>query len=98
MVPVEINIPEQITKGQYLGSIYASSSFVNSQNINIVTRIGTRVYLTVEPAGWLKTDVFDTGSYKNSLFLILSTVGFAATILLNLIYFVENRRYEKAKI
>jgi hypothetical protein len=93
-VPVNILIPSETETGEYIGVILAAKSKVNDEGINVVTRIGVRVYLTVTDNPSInnyQTNIFAVSPFSSALFMILSVVGFSGSIILNLITVKESR-------
>lgn len=94
-IPVIFTIPPEAKTAKYTAVIYAIQSKQKANNITFVTRIGTRIYLTVTQPTALQTSIFNSPEYKNTLFFILSFVGIMASIFYNMIHFLENKKYEK---
>jgi len=96
-VETTIKIPENAEKKEHMATILASKSETNAENIKITTRIGVRMYVSVDDNPLLQANIFNTPLYKNTFFFILSFIGVLATIFYNFIHYLENNKnkYEK---
>lgn len=88
-IPLMISVPEDAKDGQYTAAVFASKTDSTGENLNIVTRIGVRIYLTVTPATHGYTDIFTAPGNKSSFFLYLSSLGLFASIL----YYMYEKKY-----
>jgi hypothetical protein len=80
-VPVLIEIPSDASRGKYAAAILASKKEPAGDSLFVTTRIGVRVYLTVETAAEGLTDIFAAPQNKSIFFFGLSTAGLGASIL-----------------
>lgn len=82
---IELNfkIPKNIASKKYVGTILASKSKTNDQNIDIVTRIGVRIYLNINEKN-LQTNIFTNTTHYDSLLFTLAIIGFVGAVSLNL--------------
>jgi hypothetical protein len=94
-VPFEIHIPDNTNINKYYGGIFAVKESSSDSDVKIVTRIGVRIYLDVQP----KTDgfasVLNGPEVQGMFFFWLSAMGLAGAFLYNLILHLENKKYEK---
>jgi len=86
-LPVNINIPIDTPAKQYTASILASLTETNQQNLQIVTRIGVRIYLDVtnQTTGDMQTSIFRlTANPFLILGILLSVTGIIVGIVINI--------------
>jgi len=85
-IPVRMDIPEDAATGQYTAAVFAAQKkAVPGENLNIVTQIGTRIYLNVTHEGPGLASVIDAPEYKTSFFFILSLAGLLGSVAYYLI-------------
>jgi uncharacterized membrane protein len=84
-IPIEITIPNKANIDEYKGTILASKTEKNEQNLNITTRIGVRTYININKTNLLQTNIFTSSSYKSVFFFILSFIGVVGSILYSII-------------
>jgi uncharacterized membrane protein len=96
-IPVEIQIPKNVKADKYYGAIFAvkEATDTNNKNIEIVTRIGVRIYLDVTPEINGFASVLQSGGNQSLFFLWLSAFGLLASIIYNLILHGEHKAYAK---
>lgn len=92
-IPVTFTVPQNTENGQYAGAILAAKSDKNPQNINIVTRIGVRVYLDVTDPKPLMASIFTSPQYSATLFFILSLMALLGSLLYNVIHYRDQKAY-----
>lgn len=98
-IPFTIKIPKGIPAKEYTGVIFAAKQEQNdAQKINLVTRIGVRMYINVTSPKLFQNNFFMSPSYKNTLFFLLSLFGLLSAIFYNLIHFLESKRHVKKHI
>ncbi len=94
-IPFTFTIPKNTKPQEYTGVIYAVKEQTNAQNIKVVTRLGVRIYLEVGTFNTLSTNIFNTTTYKNTLFFGLSLIGFLGALFYHAIILIEKRKYAK---
>jgi hypothetical protein len=96
-IPVEIAIPETVKADKYYGAIFAvkEAADTNNKNLEIVTRIGVRIYLDVTPKIDGLASILQGGETQSMFFLWLSAFGLLASIFYNVILHRENKNYAK---
>jgi len=82
-IPVKISIPSTTEKGKYNAVILATVKETNPQNINIITRIGVRTYLTVSHTSELQTNLANL-PFSNIQLMILGLCIIGLIIGLNI--------------
>ena len=95
IIPVSIAVPADTPDDSYNAAIFAVQKEKNDNGLNIVTRIGVRVYLNVSNDGAGFINIFNSPAYKGSFFFVLSLMGASASLVYFLINFIETRKYGK---
>lgn len=94
-VPVEIKVPQNADIKNYKASVLGSKTETNSQNINITTRIGVRMYVDVHEATPSQANIFASPLYASTAFFVFSLLALLAAVFYNVIHYLENKKYAK---
>jgi hypothetical protein len=92
-IPVQITIPRDAEEKQYTAVIFAAKKDPAGPSLNIVTRIGVRIYLNVTTNAALYTNIFTAPEYKSAFFLAISSLGLIGSVL----HYLINRKETLAK-
>lgn len=95
-VPFEINVPASAEIKEYSGAILGSQSVKNENGLNIVTRIGTRLYLNVvEPAATGSTNIGSANIFSaQSIYFFLSLFALIGGSFYITINYLDQKKHE----
>ncbi len=95
-VPITITVPHSAQIKKYSGAILGSQSVKNENGLNIVTRIGTRLYLNVnKPAVTSATNVGKTNIFSpQSIYFFLSIFALIAGTFYITINYLDQKKHE----
>ena len=94
-ISFELTIPEAADIKNYTGAILASRKYANPNTINIVKRIGVRMFINITEPQPIQANIFSSRAYVNTMFFFLSLFGVMASIFYTLINYLDQRKYEK---
>jgi hypothetical protein len=97
-IPVEIAIPDNTPLEEFSGAVLASQTNSSNETLNIVTRIGVRMYLTVIPPQPFYTYFFVSPEFVNATFFSLSLFALLAAIFYTSLSIKDQRKYAKKQI
>lgn len=92
-IPLTLKIPANAAEGEYKAAILAAKSTTNNANVQIVTRIGVRMYIQVVKAAPLSANIFTSEKYSSTLFFGLSLAALFGSVLYNIIYYREQKKH-----
>jgi uncharacterized membrane protein len=94
-IPFEMKIPKNAEVKNYTGAILAAKTTANPDSLNIVTKIGVRMFINVTEPKPVQANIFTSRTFANSIFYFLSLFAVLASIFYTLINYLDQRKYEK---